>query len=153
MRDQKYFEDFTLGERWASPSRTLNDAHFMAFAMLTGDDHPIHYDDVYAATHPFGKRVAHGLLMASITALGGSEISSQLAETVVAFVSQQTTFKRPGLIGDTVQPRFEVTEVERKRGGKGLVRIRVTVVNSDGEELLEGEHAYLIRTREEDSEA
>jgi acyl dehydratase len=148
VRRERFFEDFELGETWESPSRTLNDAHFMAFAMLTGDDHPIHYDDVYAATHPFGKRVAHGLLVASLTALGGSEISAELSDSVLAFAGQSTRFKKPALIGDTVQPRFEVTELTPKSGDKGLVKIRVTIVDSDGEELLEGEHVYLIKCRE-----
>ncbi len=64
MTQQRFYEDFVVGETWESPSRTLNDAHFFAFAGLTGDNHPIHYDDHYAAQHPFGKRVTHGLLLA-----------------------------------------------------------------------------------------
>ncbi|MFL5846420.1 MAG: MaoC family dehydratase [Solirubrobacteraceae bacterium] len=147
MTDQKYFEDFVVGERWESPSRTLNDAHFLAFSALTGDTHPVHNDDVYAAAHPFGKRVAHGLLMASITALGGSDLAPQVHEAILAFVEQRTTFRKPGLIGDTVRPVFEVVACEPKRGEKGIVRIRVAVLGSDGEELLEGEHAYLIKGR------
>jgi acyl dehydratase len=148
MIERRFFEDFEVGETWESPSRTLNDAHFMAFAMLTGDNHPIHYDDEYAATHPFGKRVAHGLLVASMTALGGSEMSPALFDSVLAFAGQSTRFKKPALIGDTVQPKFEVTELTPKSGDKGLVKIRVSIVKSDGEELLEGEHVYLIKGRD-----
>lgn len=33
---QRYFEDFTMGERFRSPSRTLTDAHFLFFAGMTG---------------------------------------------------------------------------------------------------------------------
>jgi acyl dehydratase len=150
---QKYFEDFVVGERFASPSRTLTDAHFLFFAGLTGDDHPIHYDDEYAATHAFGRRVTHGLLLASITALGGSEISPQLEETVLAFVEQRTTFRHPVLIGDTVKPHFEVTACEPKSGARGLVRMRVTVCDSGGRELLDGEHAYLIKGRDWSAQA
>ena len=45
---ERYFEDFTVGDRFKSPSRTLTDAHFLFFAGMTGDNHPIHYDDEYA---------------------------------------------------------------------------------------------------------
>ena len=45
---QRWFEDFTIGDRFGSPSKTLTDAHFMFFAGMTGDAHPIHYDDEYA---------------------------------------------------------------------------------------------------------
>ena len=45
---------------------------FRAFADLTGDAHPIHYDPAYAAATRFGKPIAHGLLLAAYTALGAT---------------------------------------------------------------------------------
>jgi acyl dehydratase len=36
---------------------------FRAFARLSGDDNPIHTDPDYAASHPFGRPVAHGMLL------------------------------------------------------------------------------------------
>ena len=39
MSDQLYFEDFTVGDSFASPSRTIGEAHFLAFAGLTGDNY------------------------------------------------------------------------------------------------------------------
>jgi acyl dehydratase len=107
----------------------------------------VHYDAVYAAAHPFGKRVAHGLLLAAMTALGGTTVSLQIEETLVAFLEQSTRLKKPALVGDTVKPYAEVVELVPKSGGRGLVRFRVTIENQDGEELLEGEHAYFIRSR------
>ncbi len=82
-----------------------------------------------------------------MTALGGSAISIELDDSMLAFVEQRTTFQRAALIGDTITPRFEVTSIEPKRGEKAIVRIRVTVINSDGERLLDGEHVYLIKGR------
>jgi acyl dehydratase len=37
-----YFEDLKLGEQFYIPSRTLTEAHFAAFQMASGDNHPIH---------------------------------------------------------------------------------------------------------------
>ena len=42
---------------------------------MTGDAHPIHYDDDYAAKTRYGKRLAHGLLVMSMTALGATSMS------------------------------------------------------------------------------
>ena len=67
---QRYFEDFTIGDRFGSPSKTLTDAHFLFFAGMTGDAHPLHYDDEYAKRTRFGRRLAHGLLLTSMTAVG-----------------------------------------------------------------------------------
>ncbi len=38
-------------------------AEFRAFAALSGDDNPIHSDPGFAAGHPFGRPVAHGMLI------------------------------------------------------------------------------------------
>jgi 3-hydroxybutyryl-CoA dehydratase len=147
MRPQKHFEDFAVGETWESPPRTITDAHFLFFSALTGDDHPIHGDHVTAAQHPFGRRVTHGLLLASLTAMGGSELSTDVATTVIAFLEQRTRFLKPVFVGDSVKPVFEVIACEPKSGGRGLVRIRVAVLDEAGEAVLEGEHAYLIKSR------
>lgn len=144
----KYFEDFAVGEQFQSASRTLTDAHSLMFAAVSGDNHPIHYDEVLAAEQPFGRPVVHGLLLAAMTALGATEISLRVATTMVAFLEQSTRFKRPAFVGDTITPVTTVIEVARKTNGKGVVRTSVALMNQRGEEILEGAHAYLIRTRD-----
>ena len=49
----KYFEDFELGETYESRATTLTEEHFLSFAEITGDAHPIHYDDTYAKKSRF----------------------------------------------------------------------------------------------------
>jgi len=141
-----YFEDFTIGDRFKSPGRTLTDAHFLFFAGLTGDDHPLHYDDEYAKKTRFGKRLAHGLLLTSLTAVGASTLSPIIEESIVAFVEQTTRFRAPAFIGDTLYPEHEVVGLERKRSA-GLLTLRVALKNQRGETVLEGEHKYLIAYR------
>src|SRR5882672_1440576 len=45
---QRWFEDFVLGERFVIPSRTMTSAVFAAFQTASGDTHPIHYDVEYS---------------------------------------------------------------------------------------------------------
>jgi len=142
----KYFEDFELGERFAIPSKTITDAHFLFFAGLTGDNNPIHYDVEYAKTTRFGKPVTHGLLVASMTAAGASTLNPHLEGSVVAFLEQSSRFLRPVLLGDTITPELEVSELIPKRE-LGVVRLRSRVTNQRGELYLEGMHAYLIKRR------
>src|SRR5205823_10183093 len=111
----RWFDDFKVGERFESPSKTLTDAHFMFFAGMSGDAHPLHYDDEYAKQTRFGRRLAHGLLLTSLTAVGASTLSPVIEGSIVAFVEQATRFKHPAFVGDTVKPRHEVTVLERKR--------------------------------------
>lgn len=145
---QLFFDDLTVGDRFEGPSRTIGEPHFFAFASLTGDSHPIHYDAAYAAAHPFEKRVAHGLLLASLTAVGGTELSGALVDSMIAFLSQSTSFRKPVFIGDTITPVVEISELIPKEG-RGVVKVRVTLVNQDGDEVLEGEHVYLLRRHEQ----
>jgi 3-hydroxybutyryl-CoA dehydratase len=107
----KYFEDFQVGETFQIPAKTITDAHFVFFAGMTGDHHPIHYDDEYAKTTRFGKRVAHGLLLTALTAVGASTLSSVLEGSMVALVEQSARFLKPVLIGDTITPELEVSRV------------------------------------------
>ncbi|PYN37946.1 MAG: dehydratase [Candidatus Rokuibacteriota bacterium] len=143
---QRYFEDFTVGDRFKSPSRTLTDAHFMFFAGMTGDNHPIHYDEEYGKKTRYGGRLAHGLLLASLTAVGASTLAPSIEDSIVAFVEQTTRFRGPALIGDTISPEHEVVALERKRSA-GLLTLRVALKNQRGEVVLEGEHRYLIAYR------
>jgi acyl dehydratase len=143
---QLFFEDFTVGDCFRSPSKTLTDAHFLFFAGMTGDAHPIHYDDEYGKKTRFGRRLAHGLLLTALTAVGASTLAPLIEESIVAFVEQSTRFVAPAFIGDTVRPAHEVVGLERKRSA-GLVTLRVTLVNQRGELVLEGQHRYLIAYR------
>ena len=142
----KYLEDFQVGEQFHIPAKTLTDTHFVCFAGLTGDQHPIHYDDAYAKTTRFGKRVAHGLLLTALTAVGASTLSSLLEGSMVAFVEQSARFLKPVVIGDTITPELEVSEVIPKTD-VGLLRLTTRVKKQRGETVLEGMQAYLIKKR------
>jgi len=144
--DQLYFDDFELGQRFRSPGRTLGESHFLLFAGLTGDNHPIHYDEDYARRSRFGARVAHGLLVMAMSALGATALSHRLEASMIAFVEQGCRFLKPVLLGDSVHAEFEVAGLERK-GDKGVLRLRTTLLNQRGETVLDGHHVYLLRCR------
>jgi 3-hydroxybutyryl-CoA dehydratase len=147
MSDEElYFDDLRVGDRWESPSRTVTDAHFAFFAGMTGDNHPLHYDDEYARRTPFGARLAHGLLVMSMTAVGASPLSHRLHGSMIAFVEQGCRFVKPVLIGDTIHPEHEVVALEPK-GDRGVVRLAARVRNQRGDVVLDGYHVYLVRRR------
>ena len=146
MTGQRWFDDFKVGDRFESPSKTLTDAHFMFFAGMTGDAHPIHYDDEYAKKTRYGRRLAHGLMLTSMTAVGASTLAPVIEASIVAFVEQTTRFTHPAFVGDTLKPRHEVVGLERKRS-VGLLTLRVTLRNQRGETILDGQHRYLMKYR------
>jgi acyl dehydratase len=138
--------DLKPGDVIESPSKTLTDAHFLFFAGLTGDCHPIHYDIEYARKMGFDKPLAHGLLLASMTALGATPAWPQLDGFI--FIEQGCRFLKPAMVGDTLYPRMEVERVWTE-GKRRFVRFITTIRNQRQETLLEGFHVYGVRPRKD----
>jgi acyl dehydratase len=143
---QKYFEDFVLGEVFDIPSKTLTESHFMLFAAVTGDNHPIHYDREYCRARGFPERLAHGYLVTVQTVLGASSLSAALQESIVAFLEQSSRFLKPVFVGDTLYPQLTIQELVPRRT-TGLVKMRSTVRNQHDELVLDGHHAYIVKKR------
>ncbi|MHB8574295.1 MAG: MaoC family dehydratase [Dehalococcoidia bacterium] len=146
LGEQLYFEDFAVGQLFRAPSKTLTDAHFLFFSGLTGDNHPLHYDVEYAKQTRFGRPIAHGLLLASMTALGAGVLAPRVQESVVAFVEQTARFLGPAFVGDTLYPELEVIGLE-PRTHTGLLTFACRLRNQTGDVILDGTHAYVIKKR------
>jgi 3-hydroxybutyryl-CoA dehydratase len=148
VNSQIFADDLKLGETFVGEAREIGDVQFADFARITGDDHPIHYDDAYAQKTRFGKRLAHGLLVTSMTALGATAMSRRIEDAMIAFVEQGSRFLKPVFVGDLVRSEFKVESIERKPGrDTALVRFNVRLVNGGGETVLQGFHKYLLATR------
>ena len=146
--EQLWFEDFTPGRRFPGMGHTLGQSAFMQFAEMTGDAHPLHYDAEYAKKTQFGKPLAHGLLLMSMTALGATPLSNQVEDSMVAFLEQGGKFLKPVLLGDVVTPVMEVDEARpTSNPANGIVRFAVRLANQRAEVVLAGFHTYLIKRR------
>ncbi|MES2414789.1 MAG: MaoC/PaaZ C-terminal domain-containing protein [Pseudomonadota bacterium] len=133
--------DIKPGDTFHGPSKTLTDAHFLLFSGVTGDVHPIHYDVEYARQSHYGKPLAHGLLLTSLTALGASS-GRELIDGFI-FVEQGCRFLMPALVGDTVRPQFVVEKIWNEEHRR-FCRFTTSLLNQRGEKLLEGFHVYRV---------
>jgi 3-hydroxybutyryl-CoA dehydratase len=148
------FEEFEVGQSITSVGRTVTEADVVGFAALSGDWTRIHTDAVYAAQHPFGQRVAHGLLGLSIAAALAVRLGF-LEETVLAFREiGEWKFSQPIYLGDTIHVRATVagTKPLRRLGG-GLVTFKVEVLNQDDVVVQRGTWGLLVRSRGPEDEA
>lgn len=136
-----FYKQLNVGDEFSSPSKTITDAHFLFFSGLTGDSHPVHYDTEYARKTRFGKPVAHGLLLASMTALGASAISNRIEGFIL--IEQGCRFIQPIFVGDTIYPCHKVTKLWCE-GSRNFVRFTTTITNQHGETVLEGFHIYQV---------
>jgi 3-hydroxybutyryl-CoA dehydratase len=129
---------FAVGET-DSLSRTITAADVDAFAALSGDQNPIHLDEAYAAKTRFGRRIAHGMLVASyISTLLGTKFPG----SGTIYMSQTLNFLRPVFLGDTLTVTATVTNF---RSDKAIATLATIVTNQRGETILSGEAGCLVR--------
>ena len=142
-----YFEDFKVGDSFAIPSRTLGEANFLTFQAASGDNHPIHYDREYCRRRGHRDLLAHGYQVLIQACPGAGPLPHMLGDAMVAFIEQSSRFLGPVYAGDTVYPRLTITELKPQRT-TGVIVLRATIHNQDGQLVLEGEQKLLVRKRE-----
>jgi len=142
-----YFEDFAVGNAWVSPRRTITEADIVMFAGLTGDYNPIHTDEEFAKTTPFGGRILHGPGVFAIAT--GLEMRLGLKEgTAIAFLGMTWDLREPVRIGDTINVAQRVKAVRQtKDPTRGIVTFWVEVRNQRGETCQEGEWKVMFHAR------
>jgi 3-hydroxybutyryl-CoA dehydratase len=144
----KYFEELAVGQKIYTAGRTVTEADVTGFAGLSGDFNQIHIDAAYAAKGPFGKRVAHGLLVLSI--VSGLAVQTGIMDrTVLAFREiAEWKFSRPVFFGDTVRCELEVIGTKPfPRLGGGAVDLALTVKNQKDESVMSGKWIVLIQSK------
>jgi 3-hydroxybutyryl-CoA dehydratase len=143
-----YFEEFEPGQVVESMARTITEADVVNFAGITGDWSAIHSDAEYAARHPLGKRVAHGLLGLSIAVAQAVRLGF-LEETLLAFREVlDWKFSQPIYIGDTIHVKMTVTDTKAvPRLGAGLVTLRAEIMNQHDQLVQQGSWSVLMLSR------
>ena len=141
-----FFEEFEVGQTITSVGRTITEADVVAFAALSGDWNPIHTDAEFAATDPFGQRVAHGLLCLSV-AIGLANRLGFVEGTALAFREiGDWKFSLPVFFGDTIRLRATVIETKpMRRLGGGLVNLKVEILNQDDKIVQRGTWGVLVK--------
>ena len=145
-RETRWFEDFTVGEKFVLPSRTMTDALFLAFQGASGDNHPVHYDVEYCRRHGMPHMLAHGYQVLIQTAAGAGEFPFMVEDSLIAFLDQSSRFLAPVNRGDTLYPSLEIVELAPNRN-TGVIALRSTVYNQKGELVMEGIQRYLVRKK------
>jgi 3-hydroxybutyryl-CoA dehydratase len=126
---ERDFDSLAVGDRFTTDSRTVDEADIAAFATLTGDRHPQHVDESWAAGSRFGERIAHGLLVLSFA----SGLMPFDPERIVALRRVgDAVFKAPVKIGDSVHVEGELAGLREIDDASGLVDCRWRVLNQDG---------------------
>lgn len=131
IRD-RYFEEIAEGEHTQSRGRTITEADLVNFAGVSGDFHPLHTDAEHAAQSSFSERIAHGLLVLSVSAA----LAMEYNEHAFFYGFETIRFVNPTFIGDTISVKTEVVETVEKSDEYGRVVTHAEATNQDGETVL-----------------
>lgn len=145
-----YFEDFSVGQAFTTKKRTITETDIVNFAGFSGDFNPLHMDETFAQKTPFGKRIAHGMAVLSIST-GLSQALGIFEGTVIAFLGLEWKFLKPVFIGDTIHLRQTVGQArESSKPGRGILTFESEVLNQKDEVVQKGSRTLMMRMRPPD---
>ncbi len=132
------FRDIQIGQRFEI-ERTFTADDVERFATLSGDWSPLHVDPAYAASTEFGGCVLHGMLLASLfSRLVGMHIPGISA----LYLGQDLAFRRPVLVGETVQASAKVTA---KNEATATLALATEIRNGAGLVVVSGAAKVKVR--------
>jgi acyl dehydratase len=117
----------------ATWTRTFSAEDVEAFARMSGDRNPLHFDADFAARTRLGRLVVQGGLT---TGLFNALVAMELPGAGSVFLHQDWDYPAPVYVGDTVTAEAEVLEA---RIDKPITRLRCVARRDDGTEVLRGE--------------
>jgi 3-hydroxybutyryl-CoA dehydratase len=128
---------FKPGDK-ASISKTITDDDIRMFADASGDHNPLHLDDEFARQTRFGRRIAHGMLSASLIS---AVIAHKLPGQGSIYLGQSVRFVAPVFPGDTVTATATVISV---REDKPILTLETICTNQRDEVVVRGEATVLV---------
>ena len=115
---------------------------------LPGRAAPLHTDEVFAKETMFGARIAHGMLVLSIST-GLAARTGIVDGTAMAFLGiVDWKFLAPVLIGDTVHV-IQIVEAKRetKKPDRGVITFKSQIINQKGDIVQEGLRTLMVRRK------
>jgi len=145
---QRWFEDFAVGDEFRSPGLTLTEAAIVDFAWRY-DPQPFHIDRTAAEQSPYGGLIASGWQLGSVlfrlflmdNPFGEASLGSPGVD--------ELRWHLPARPGDTVRTVARVVEVRasQSRADRGLVTVRYELRNQKDEAVMSLKAVQLVRRR------
>lgn len=129
---RKAIAGFNVGDSF-TVQRTFTEEDMIAFAEVTRDYNPIHFDERFTAVKQFKGRICHGLLVAGML----TEVGGQMGwlASVMNF-----RFKKPVYFGDTITCKLTITKIDEHHRARAAAVYHneggVVVLEADLEGIL-----------------
>jgi len=148
MSEQKFGDDFKVGDRYRTHGITVTETHVVGWAGLTGDFYPLHMDREYAARTQFGERLAHGPMIFAL-AVGLVAQAGFAGEAAIAWLGVDgMRMLAPVKIGDTVRVEVLVKDTRVTRDPRKGVQVwEYSVLNQRDERVLVFDYQLMFHLR------
>ena len=135
--EDRYFEDFTVGDRIRSIRRTIAEGESMQFNSLVMDHHPYVSDALFAEQEGvFGRRLVAGAFVFSL----GLGLAATNCLNSFSYGYDRLRFIKPVFIGDTIYTLRENLSKQVHNVTMGKLRVSYSVFKAEGEQVLYAEH-------------
>ncbi|ATE61212.1 MaoC family dehydratase [Thauera sinica] len=148
MTEPHYLDDLAVGQKFGSGRLAIDAGAIWRFA-AEFDPQPFHLDDGAARDTIFGGLAASGWHTAALTMRLLVDGEFRPAGGIVGAGLEELRWPRPVRPGDELRVESEVLEVRpsRSRPEQGIVRVKVTTLNQDGEALQIYVASLVVRRR------
>jgi acyl dehydratase len=144
--EERYYEDYVVGERSVSLGRTITETDIVIHSGQVGDLHPYHMDAEFSKNAPFGQRLAYGTLVFSIAS---GFMARSINTRLYSYGYDNVRFVKPVFIGDTIRLEMEIVEKRPspKHPGHGFILDKGTTLNQRDEIVLVFTHLGFVERR------
>jgi itaconyl-CoA hydratase len=144
----RYYEEFEIGDVYEHrPGRTITETDNSWFTLLTMNNHPLHFDAVYAAKSEFGKPLVNSCLTLSIVV--GMSVSDVSYKAIGNLGWNDIKLVAPVFAGDTLYAESEVLakRESQSRPTQGIVTVKTRGTNQEGKVVMSYERTVLVPKR------
>jgi acyl dehydratase len=139
----RYYEDIYEHR----PGRTISETDNTWFTLLTMNQHPVHFDEAYAAKSEFKRPLVNSCLTLSIVV--GMSVSDVSQKAIGNLGWNDIRLTAPVFVGDTIYAETEVLgkRDSAKRLTQGIVSVKTLGKKSDGTQFISFERTVLVPKR------
>ena len=140
-----YFDDLKIGMTVEIAPALIEKEKMLDFARLY-DNIPLHTDEEYAKSTPFGKLIAPGVM--SFMSVWAKYLEVDFfGEELLAGKSTKIEWVKPVYADDVLTAKATVTDLVRRNPKNGLVTISIDAYNQHGELVLRDVTEAVVRCK------
>ncbi|MBO4449541.1 MAG: MaoC family dehydratase N-terminal domain-containing protein [Clostridiales bacterium] len=140
-----YFDDMKVGMKVDTAPAVIEKDKMLAFARLY-DNIPLHTDEEYAKTTPFGKLIAPGVM--SFLEVWSKYLEVDFyGEELLAGISTKIEWLKPVFPDDVLTGTAEITNLFERNSKNGLAELTIKVYNQNGELVLTDVTESVVKRR------